>query len=104
MPKKETGCRGKGEKEKEAALATKAVNAHVLVPSMARITEIPDNDDSIRVSLYAVARPKWLVDSGATHHISLVRSDFVQYTPTLGVVSLGGCAEIRQIRIGTIVI
>ena len=38
------------------------------------------------------------------HHISPVRSDFVQYTPTSGVVSLGGHAEIRQIGIGTIVI
>ena len=87
-----------------AAQLNKVVNAHVLVPTTARITEIPDNEDNIRVSLYSVARPKWLVDSGATHHISPVRSDFVQYTPTPGVVSLGGCAELAQIGIGTIAI
>ena len=99
--KKKQDAEEKEKKEKEAG-ANKVVNAHMLVLSMARIMEIPENEDNIHVSLYAATCLKWLVDSSATHHISPVHSDFVQYTLTLGVVSLGGHTEIRQTGIGTI--
>ena len=82
------------EKKKEAK-ANKVVNAHVLVPSMARIMKIPKNENNICVSLYTATCLKWLVDSGATHYISPVYSNFIQYTPTSGVVSLRGHVEIR---------
>ena len=45
-----------------------------------------------------------MVDSGATHHITPHRSDFISWTPAAGVVSLGGHAEISQIGTGTVVI
>ena len=43
-----------------------------------------------------------MVDSGATHHISPHRSDFISWTPTKGKVSLGGHAKIDQIGTGTV--
>jgi hypothetical protein len=58
--------------------------------------EIEDNDD-LPVSLYAAARSRWMVDSGATHHITPYRSDFINWTPAKGAVSLGGHAMITQI-------
>ena len=42
-----------------------------------------------------------MVDSRATHHIILHCLNFATWTPTKGVVSLGGHAEIAQIGIGT---
>ena len=67
----------------------------MLVPSMARIMKIPKNENNICVFLYTATCLKWLVDSGATHYISPVYSNFIQYTPTSGVVSLRGHVEIR---------
>jgi hypothetical protein len=62
----------------------KSVNAHI-VPTTAFITEVPDTDnEDLRVSLYAVSRSRWIVDSGATHHISPVRSDFATWSPADG--------------------
>src|SRR5260370_37804525 len=43
-----------------------------------------------------------MVDSSATHHMTPHRSDFISWTSTKGVVSLGGHAEIQQIGSGTI--
>src|SRR6266852_7873629 len=43
-----------------------------------------------------------MVDSGATHHMTPHRSDFITWTPTKGVVSLGGHTEIQQIGSGTV--
>src|SRR6266849_6448956 len=43
-----------------------------------------------------------MVDSSAMHHMTPHRSDFITWTPTKGVVSLGGHAEIQQIRSGTV--
>jgi len=94
------------EKEKEnkqkgsGAQSNKSVNAHI---STATIEEIDDNED-LPVSLYAAARSRWMVDSGATHHITPHRSDFISYTPAKGAVSLGGHAEIAQIGTGTVAI
>ena len=45
-----------------------------------------------------------MVDSGVTHHITPHRSDFANWTPAKGVVSLGGHAEIAQTGIGTVAI
>ena len=67
----------------------------------ATIEEIDDNND-LPISIYAAARSRWMVDSGATHHISPHRSDFISWTPTKGKVSLGGHAEINQISTGTV--
>jgi hypothetical protein len=105
---KSTECRKKKkdaeEKEKKekgsGAQSTKSVNAHV---STASIEEISDNDH-IAISLYAAARSRWMVDSGATHHITPHRSDFINWNPAKGVVSLGGHAEINQIGTGTVAI
>ena len=82
----------KEKKEKEkAGEAKKAINAHVAIASSSRIEEISDTEsDNLRVSLYAIGQSSWCVDSGATHHISHTRSDFVQYTPAPGKVGLGG--------------
>ena len=46
---------------------------------------------------------RWMVDSGATHHISPHRLRLHRsWTPTKGKVSLGGHAEIDQIGTGTV--
>ena len=88
------------EKEKGSVQTSKSVNAHIRTAS---IEEISDNDD-IPVSLYAAARSRWMVDSGATHHITPHRSDFINWTPAKGIVSLGGHAEINQVGTGTVAI
>jgi hypothetical protein len=101
--KKKRDMEEKEKKEKEkgsGAQSTKSVNAHI---TTARIEEISDNDD-LTISLYAAARSRWMVDSGATHHITPHRSDFTQWTPAKGSVSLGGHAEISQIGTGTVAI
>jgi Reverse transcriptase (RNA-dependent DNA polymerase)/Integrase core domain/gag-polypeptide of LTR copia-type/GAG-pre-integrase domain len=92
----ENETKGKGS----GAQTTKSVNAHM---GTASIEEVDDNDD-LPVSLYAAARSRWMVDSGATHHITPHRSDFTNWTPAEGVVSLGGHAEIRQTGTGTVTI
>jgi hypothetical protein len=107
--KKKRDLAAKEKKDKEQGNATntastsKAVNAHI-VPTTATITEISDDDNQIRVSLYSAARSRWMVDSGATHHISPYRSDFISWKPARGRVSLGGHAEIDQIGTGDIVV
>ena len=87
------------EKEKGSGMQ-KSVNAHI---STAMIEEISDNED-LPVSIYSAARSQWMVDSGATHHITPHHSDFITWTPTTGTVSLRGHAEIKQIRIRTVAI
>src|SRR5260221_2814354 len=76
------------EKHGKGNSAQKSVNTHT-----ATIEEIDKNED-LPVSLYAAARLRWMVDSGATHHMTLHRSDFITWTPTKGVVSLRGHTEI----------
>jgi hypothetical protein len=89
------------EKEKkDKGSGAKSVNAHI---NTASIEEIEDNDD-LPISLYAAARSRWMVDSGATHHITPHRSDFIDWTPAKGAVSLGGHAMITQIGTGTVAI
>ena len=99
--KKKRDAEEKEQKEKgKGALTSKSVNAHI---STASIEEVDENDD-IPVSLYAAARSRWMVDSGATHHITPHRSDFLTWSPAAGVVSLGGHAEITQIGTGVVAI
>jgi hypothetical protein len=45
-----------------------------------------------------------MVDSGTTHHITPHRLDFISWTLAAGIVSLGGHAEINQIRSETVAI
>ena len=99
--KKKKDAEEKEKKEKgNSATTSKSVNAHITTAS---IEEIDDNND-LSVSLYAAARSRWMVDSGATHHITPNRSDFISWTPAKGTVSLGGHAEIAQIGTGTVAI
>ena len=96
MEEKEKKEKGKGN----GTQATKAVNTHI---GTAKIEEINDNED-LTVSLYAASRSRWMVDSGATHHITPHRSDFLSWSPAKGAVSLGGHAEISQIGTGSVTI
>jgi hypothetical protein len=47
----------------------KAANSHILVPTTTSIKEV-DEDNSVSVALYATERMHWMMDSGATHHIT----------------------------------
>jgi len=76
----------------------KAANSHVQETS---ITEVDDND--IAFSLYAADKPRWMMDSGATHHITPHRSDFIDYTPIKGTVRLGDKSTTDQTGVGTVV-
>jgi hypothetical protein len=90
--KKEEGGSGSG--------GNKATNLHVLVPTSASIEEVNDN---VGVALYAAERVRWMMDSGATHHISPHRSDFKDYTPCKGSVCLGDKSTIDQVGVGSVV-
>ena len=105
--KRDAAQKEKKEKEKSAVVpaassSNQAVNAHI-VPTTAMITEI-DSDNEIQVSLYASARSRWMVDSGATHHITLFRTDFNTWAPATASISLGGHAEISQIGTGDVIV
>ena len=71
------------EKKKEgSASGSKAANSHVKVASPstewgASIEEV-DNDE-VGIALYAAERARWMMDSGATHHITPHLSDFKDY-------------------------
>jgi hypothetical protein len=59
----------KDEKEKKKKeRSNKVANAHIKVESMASIMEVPATE--LEVSLYAARKDSWMLDSGATHHIS----------------------------------
>jgi hypothetical protein len=45
----------------------------------------------------------WMMDSGATHHISPHRSDFKDYTPCKGSVHLGDKSTIDQVGVGSVI-
>ena len=95
----EEGEEGEG-RQCQTRQISQSVNVHI---STACIKEIDDNDD-IPISLYHTAQSCWMVDSGATHHITPHWYDFITWSPAKGVVSLGGHAEISQISIGTVAI
>jgi hypothetical protein len=90
--KKEEGGSGSG--------GNKAANSHVLVPTSASIEEVNDN---IGVALYTAKRVRWMMDSGATHHITPHRSDFKDYTLCKGSVCLGDKSTIDQVGVGSVV-
>src|SRR6266404_979810 len=91
--------RRKKDKGSASGSGTKAVNSHV-VETTASIQEV--NDD-MSVALYAVSRSCWMMDSGATHHISPHRSDFKDFTPSKGTVRIGDSSTISQEGVGTVV-
>jgi hypothetical protein len=68
----------------------------------ASITEVADNE--ISASLYAARSDRWMLDSGATHHITPYRLDFSSYTPTKGSVCLGDKSAQDQIGVGSVII
>ena len=78
----------------------KAANTHVLATSSASIEEA--NDSDIDVALYTAERERWMMDSGATHHMSPYKSDFADYAPCQGSVSLGDKSSVGQIGVGSI--
>jgi hypothetical protein len=58
------------KKKKESGSGSggnKAANSHVLVPMSASIEKVSDN---VGVALYTAEQVHWMMDSGATHHIS----------------------------------
>ena len=71
------------KKDKESRSSAKAINSHV-VETTASIQEVND----ISVSLCTVTKSHWLMDSGATHHITPNHSDFVTYQSVKGTIHL----------------
>jgi hypothetical protein len=59
----------KGKKDGASGSGQKAANSHVLVPTTTSIKEV-DEDNSVGVALYAAECMCWMMDSGATHHIT----------------------------------
>jgi hypothetical protein len=92
----------KGKKDGASGSGQKAANSHVLVPTTTSIKEV-DEDNSVGVALYAVECMHWMMDSGATHHITPHRSDFETYTPCNGPVHLGDKSTIDQVGVGSVV-
>ena len=64
--------------------------------------EVTDNE--ISASLYATWSDRWMLDSGATNHITPHRSDFSNYTPAKGTVCLGDKSAQDQIGVGSVII
>src|SRR6266702_208545 len=95
---------GKKKKKEEggADSGRKAANAHVLVHSSASIEEVSDNNE-FRVALYSAVRTRWMMDSGATHHMSPYKTDFADYAPCQGTVRLGDKSTDDQVGMGSIV-
>jgi len=94
------------EKKKEdsgssGSSGSKAANTHVLVEAAASITEV--NDDFTAALYTADAKSRWMMDSGATHHITPCRSDFKDYSLTNGTIRLGDKSTVDQIGVGTVV-
>ncbi len=97
--KKDEKDKEKKDKGSASGSGTKAVNSHV-VETTASIQEV--NDD-MSVALYAASRSCWMMDSGATHHISPHHSDFKDFTPSKGTVRIGDSSTISQEGVGTVV-
>ena len=77
------------KKDKESGSGAKAINSHV-VKTTASIKEVND----IGVSLCTVTKSHWLMDSGATHHITPHHSDFVTYQPIKGSICISDKQEL----------
>jgi len=87
--------------EKESTSGSKAANTHVAVHTSASIEEIKED---LAVSLYAAQKDTWMIDSGATHHITPHASGFKDYTKIKGAVRLGDKSEVAQEGIGSVTI
>jgi hypothetical protein len=98
--KKDDADKKKKEESGSGSGGNKATNSHILVSMSASIEEVNDN---VGVALYAAERVHWMMDSGATHHISPHRSDFKDYTPCKGSVCLGDKSTIDQVGVGSVV-
>jgi hypothetical protein len=92
----------KAKKDGASGSGKKAANSHVLVPTTTSIREV-DEDNSVSVALYATEHMRWMMDSGATHHITPHRLDFETYTPCNGTVRLGDKSTIDQVGVGSVV-
>src|SRR5712672_56886 len=89
------------KKKEEGSSGSKAANSHVLECTTASITE--DNDDFTAALYAADAKTCWMMDSGATHHITPCRSDFKDYSQAKGTIHLGDKSTVDQIGTGTVV-
>jgi hypothetical protein len=98
--KKKDDADKKKKEESGSSGGNKAANSHILVPTSASIKEVNDN---IGVALYTAERVCWMMDSGATHHITPHRSDFKDYTLCKGSVCLGDKSTIDQVGVGSVV-
>ena len=99
--KREEAEEKKRKEEGSAESSKKAANAHVPVDTTASIEEV--NDDELAVGLYTVQSTHWMMDSGATHHMSPFLSDFVDYSPCNGSVRLGDKSTVDQVGAGSVV-
>jgi hypothetical protein len=98
--KKKDDADKKKKEESGSSGGNKAANSHILVPTSASIEEVNDN---VGVALYTAERVRWMMDSGATHHITPHRSDFKDYTLCKGSVRLGDKSTIDQVGVSSVV-
>ena len=86
------------KKDKESGSSAKAINSHV-VETTASIQEVND----IGVSLCTMTKLCWLMDSGASHHITPHHSDFITYQSVKGSICLSDKqgTVISQLGVGT---
>ena len=82
--------------------STKAANTHVLEDTTSKIEEVDDNN--MAVSLCTATKSHWMMDSGATHHITPHHTDYSTYSPIKGTVCLGDKSTVEQIGVGTVII
>ncbi len=80
--------------------SSSAVHTHVLEHSPASIAGVDESSD---VALYAAKHNQWMLDSGATHHMTPFKSDFTTYTQCNGTVKLGDVSSTSQIGVGTVI-
>ena len=99
--KRDDAEKKKKEEEGGADSGKKAANAHVLVPTTASIVEV--NDNELAVGLYTAQSTCWMMDSGATHHMSPFMSDFADYSPCKGSVRLGDKSTVDQVGTGSVI-
>ena len=86
------------EEESKAESSKKAANLHVLIPTTASIEEV--NESEMEFALYTVECEHWMMDSGVTHPF---KSDFADYAPCQGAVSLGDKSSVKQIGVGSVI-
>ncbi len=100
--KKDEAERKKKEDESGSGSGSKAANVHELVSTSASIEEV--NESELNVALYSAVRMRWMMDSGATHHMTPHKPDFADYAPCHGTVRLGDKSSIDQVGVGSVVI